>query len=106
MAADKAHATLLEKLAAIKVLAEESAALLKAQSPDVEKLLATLQAQAELQKALLEKLLEVMNPTDQERDLNDTFQQAVQDLLGYFRERVRLAGKVADAAALKHLRKE
>ncbi len=34
--------------------------------PDMEKLLAILQAQAGLQQALLEKLLEVMNPTEKE----------------------------------------
>ncbi len=71
----------------------------------MEKLLAILQAQAGLQQALLEKLLEVMNPTEKEKDLSDTFQLAVQELLEYFQERVRLASKKADAAALKHLRK-
>ena len=115
MASDKAHDQLIAKLQAIKSLAEESEALLKAASgspwaerpaPDVENLLATLQAQAGLQQALLEKLLEVINPTDVEQDLSDTFQLAVQELLEYFSERVRLQGKVADAAALKHLRQE
>ena len=106
MASNKAHHKLIVRLKAIKGLAEESEALLKAPAPDVEKLLATLQAQAGLQQALLEKLLAVMNPTEKEKDLSDTFQQAVNELLDYFRERVRLAGKVADAAALKHLRKE
>ena len=97
---------LLEKLRAIRTLAEESEELLRTAAPDVEKLLAILQAQAGLQQVLLEKLLEVMEPTELDRDLNDTFQQAVQDLLNYFGELVRLAGKVADAAALRHLRKE
>ena len=46
-----------------------------------------------------------MNPTEKEKDLRDTFQLAVQELLEYFQERVRLASKKADAAALKHLRK-
>ena len=106
MASNHAHNKLFDKLGVIKTLAKESEALLRAQSPDVEKLLATLQAQARLQQALLEKLLEVMNPTDKEKDLSDTFQAAVQELLEYFQERVRLAGKKADAATLKHLRKE
>ncbi len=115
MANKKSHSKLIDKLETIKTLAEESAALLRAQSgsagterpgPDMEKLLAILQAQAGLQQALLEKLLEVMNPTDKEKDLSDTFQAAVQELLDYFQERVRLAGKKADAAAIKHLRKE
>ncbi len=115
MANKKAHSNLIDKLEAIKTLAEESAALLRAQSgsadtarpgPDMEKLLAILQAQAGLQQALLEKLLEVMNPTDKEKDLSDTFQAAVQELLDYFQERVHLAGKEADAATLRHLRKE
>ncbi|UCD37046.1 MAG: hypothetical protein JSW54_09425 [Fidelibacterota bacterium] len=115
MSAEKAHDQLIEKLQAIKALAEESEVLLRASSdgggsrcsaPDVEKLMGTLQAQANLQQALLEKLLEVMNPTQLERDLSDTFQQAVQELMEYFRERVRLQSKVADAAALKHLRQE
>jgi hypothetical protein len=97
---------LMEKLQAIRTLAEESEELLRTANPDVERLLAILQAQAGLQQVLLEKLLEVMEPTELDRDLNDTFQQAVQDLLNYFRERVHLAGKVADAAALRHLRKE
>jgi hypothetical protein len=97
---------LMEKLQAIRTLAEESEELLRTATPDVEKLLSILQAQAGLQQVLLEKLLEVMEPTELDRDLNDTFQQAVQDLLNYFRERVQLAGKVADAAALRHLRKE
>lgn len=114
MASKKAQSKLIDKLEAIKTLAEESAALLRAQSgspdaehpgPDMEKLLAILQAQAGLQQALLEKLLEVMNPTEKEKDLSDTFQLAVQELLEYFQERVRLASKKADAAALKHLRK-
>ena len=114
MASKKAHSKLIDKPEAIKTLAEESAALLRAQSgspdaerpgPDMEKLLAILQAQAGLQQALLEKLLEVMNPTEKEKDLSDTFQLAVQELLDYFQERVRLASKKADAAALKHLRK-
>ena len=47
-----------------------------------------------------------MNPTKTERELSDTFQAAVQELLEYFQERVRFAGKKADAAALKHLRKD
>ncbi len=106
MAASKAEEKLIESLAAIRSLSKNTEALLKAQSPDVEKLLATLQAQAGLQQALLEKLLAVVNPTDVEQDLSDTFQKAVQELLEYFRERVRLQGKVADAAALKHLRRE
>ena len=97
---------LVEKLSAIKTLAAESEALLLEPSPDVEKLLATLQAQSGLQRALMEKLLEVVHPTEQEKDLTDTFQLAVQDLLEYFRERTRLAGKVADAAAIQHLREE
>ncbi len=97
---------LMKKLAAIKALAVESEALLREPSPDVEKLLATLQAQAGIQQALLEKLLGAMQPTDKEKDLSDTFHEAVQELLDYFGERVRLASKVADAAALKHLRKE
>lgn len=106
MASNRATEKLFAKLETIKDLAKESEVLLKAQSPDVEQLLATLQAQAELQQALLEKLLAVMNPSDRERDLSDTFQLAVQELMEYFRERVRLQGKVADAAALKHLRQE
>ncbi len=106
MAANNAREKLIESLAAIRSLAQESEVLLKARSPDVDKLLATLQAQAGLQQALLEKLLEVINPTDVEQDLSDTFQLAVQELLEYFQERVRLQGKVADAAALKHLRQE
>jgi len=106
MSANKSNRKLIEKLQAIKSLAEDSEALLKAPAPDLDRLLATLQAQAGLQQALLEKLLEVMNPTEREKDLSDTFQRAVQELLEYFRERVRLQGKVADAAALKHLRKE
>ncbi len=106
MAANNAREKLIESLAAIRSLAQESEVLLKARSPDVDKLLATLQAQARLQQALLEKLLEVINPTDVEQDLSDTFQKAVQELLEYFQERVRLQGKVADAAALKHLRQE
>jgi hypothetical protein len=97
---------LMEKLQAIRTLAQESEELLSTTTPDVEKLLSILQAQAGLQQVLLEQLLEVMNPTELDRDLNDTFQHAVQDLLNYFRERVQLAGKVADAAALRHLRKE
>lgn len=97
---------LLEKLRAIRTLAEESEELLSTATPDVEKLLTILQAQAGLQQVLLEKLLKVMESTELDHDLNDTFQQAVQDLLNYFGERVRLAGKVADAAALRHLRKE
>ncbi len=97
---------LVEKLSAIKTLAAESEALLLESSPDVEKLLATLQAQSGLQQALMEKLLEVVHPTEKEKDLTDTFQLAVQDLLEYFRERTRLAGKVADAAAIQHLREE
>jgi hypothetical protein len=97
---------LMEKLRAIRTLAQESEELLSTATPDVEKLLSILQAQAGLQQVLLEQLLEVMDPTELDRDLNDTFQQAVQDLLNYFRERVQLAGKVADAAALRHLRKE
>ena len=106
MASNRATEKLFEKLETVKDLAKESEVLLKARSPDVERLLATLQAQAELQQALLEKLLAVMNPTEKEQDLSDTFQLAVQELLEYFSERVRLQGKVADAAALKHLRKE
>ena len=106
MAVSKAEEKLIESLAAIRSLAENSEALLKARSPDVEQLLATLQAQAGLQHLLLEKLLAVINPTDVEQDLNDTFQKAVQELLDYFRERVRLQGKLADAAALRHLRQE
>ena len=107
MTAEKASQDkLLEKLRAIRTLAEESEELVGTAAPDVEKLLAILEAQAGLQQVLLEKLLEVMEPTELDRDLNDTFQQAVQDLLNYFGERVRLAGKVADAAALRHLRKE
>ena len=114
MAATKAHDELIGKLEAIKGLAEESEALLKAPSgplgserpgPDGERLLAILQAQTGLLTALVEKLLEVVDPTEREKDLSDTFQQAVQEFLEYFQERVRLAGKVADAAALKHLRK-
>ncbi len=97
---------LIQKLAAIKALAVESEALLREPAPDVERLLATLQAQADVQQALLEKLLAAMQPTEKEKDLSDTFHQAVQELLDYFGDRVRLAGKVADAAALKHLRKE
>jgi len=106
MAASKAQEKLIESLAAVRSLSKDSEGLLKARSPDVDQLLATLQAQAGLQQALLEKLLEVINPSAVEQDLNDTFQQAVQELLDYFRERVRLQGKVADAAALKHLRQE
>ena len=106
MASNRATEKLFEKLETIKDLAKNSESLLKARSPDLEQLLATLQAQAGLQQALLEKLLEVINPSDVEQDLNDTFQKAVQELLDYFRERVRLQGKVADAAALKHLRQE
>ena len=106
MVANRATEKLFEKLESIKDLAQDSAVLLKAQSPDVDKLLATLQAQAGLQHLLLEKLLEVINPSAVEQDLNDTFQLAVQELLDYFRERVRLQGKLADAAALKHLRQE
>ncbi len=106
MAASNAREKLIESLAAIRSLADESEGLLKARSPDVELLLATLQAQAGLQHLLLEKLLEVINPSDVEQDLNDTFQKAVRELLDYFQERVRLQGKVADAAALKHLRRE
>ena len=106
MASNRFHNKLIDKLAAIKALAADSETLLRSRSPDVEKLLATLQAQAELQQALLEKLLAVMNPTQKEKDLSDTFQAAVQELLEYFQERVRLASKKADAAALKHLRKE
>jgi len=106
MTANKAEEKLIESLAAIRSLAENSETLLKARSPDVDKLLATLQTQAGLQQALLEKLLEVISPSAVEQDLNDTFQLAVQELLDYFRERVRLQGKVADAAALKHLRQE
>ncbi len=96
----------MKKLGAIKALAVESEALLRASDPDVEQLLATLEAQARVQQALLEKLLEAVQPTEKEQDLSDTFHEAVQELLDYFGERVRLAGKVADAAALKHLRKE
>jgi len=106
MASSKAREKLIESLAAIRSLAKDSESLLKARSPDVDNLLATLQVQAGLQQALLEKLLEVMDPTAVEQDLNDTFQLAVQELLDYFRERVRLQGKLADAAALKHLRQE
>ncbi len=106
MAASKAEEKLIESLAAIRSLADESEGLLTAKTPDVDQLLATLQAQAGLQQALLEKLLEVISPSAVEQDLNDTFQLAVQELLEYFRERVRLQGKVADAAALKHLRQE
>ncbi len=106
MAANKAHEKLIESLAAIRSLADESEALLKARSPDVDNLLATLQAQAGLQHLLLEQLLAVINPSGVEQDLSDTFQKAVQELLDYFRERARLQGKVADAAALKHLRQE
>ena len=106
MASNRSNDNLIDKLAAIKGLAKESETLLRAQSPDVEKLLAILQVQAELQQALLEKLLGVMNPTEKEKDLSDSFQAAVQELLEYFQERVRLAGKRADAATLKHLRKE
>ena len=106
MTSNRANERLLDKLETIKELAQESEALLRAQSPDVEKLLATLHAQAELQQALLEKLLTMMNPTKTERELSDTFQAAVQELLEYFQERVRFAGKKADAAALKHLRKD
>ena len=98
----------MEKLEAIKGLAEESQTLLSEATPDVGRLLSLLQAQSGLQQALLEKLLEVMDPvpSQKEKDLSDTYQQAVQELLEYFRERVRLAGKRADAAALEHLRKE
>jgi hypothetical protein len=115
MTANKAHDRLIEKLQAIRALAEESEALLRgssgtagvaAEAPDMEKLMATLQAQAKLQQTLLEKLLELMDPTETEKDLSDTFKQAVEELLEYFRERVRLQLKVADAAALDHLRKE
>ena len=106
MAASKAEEKLIESLAAIRSLSKNTEGLLKAHPPDVEQLLATLQAQAGLQQALLEKLLEVINPSDVEHDLSDTFQLAVQELLDYFQERVRLQGKVADAAALKHLRQE
>ena len=112
--ANEDHDRLIEKLQAIRALAEESEALLRgtsgsagvsAETPDMEKLMATLQAQAKLQQVLLEKLLELMNPTEIEKDLSDSFQRAVEELLGYFRERVRLQLKVADAAALDHLRK-
>lgn len=106
MTASKTRDKLIESLAAVRSLAEDSEALLKAQTPDVERLLAVLQTQAGLQQALLEKLLEMIDPSAVEQDLNDTFQQAVKELLEYFRERVRLQGKVADAAALKHLRRE
>lgn len=97
---------LVTKLAAIKALAAESEALLREPEPDVEKLLDTLQAHSGIQQALMEKLLEAVQPTEKEKDLNDTFQLAVQELLEYFRERTRLAGKVADAAAIRHLREE
>ncbi|UCH11581.1 MAG: hypothetical protein JSU61_06740 [Fidelibacterota bacterium] len=112
--ASEDHDRLLEKLQAIRALAEESEALLRgtsgtagvaAETPDMEKLMATLQAQAKLQQVLLEKLLELVNPTEIEKDLSDSFQRAVEELLDYFRERVRLQLKVADAAALDHLRK-
>ena len=106
MAASKAEEKLIESLAAIRSLAKDTETLLKARSPDVDQLLATLQAQAGLQQALLEKLLEVINPTGVEQDLSDTFRKAVQELLDYFRERVRLQGKLADAAVLTHLRQE
>jgi len=96
---------LMEKIKTIKALAAESEALLQEPSPDLERLIATLQAQSRVQQILLDKLVEMVEPTDKEKDLNDTFQQAVQELLAYFEERARLAGKVADAAALKHLRK-
>ncbi len=95
---------LVTKLVAIKALAAESEALLREPVPDVEKLLDTLQAQSGVQQALMEKLLEAVQPTEKEKDLNDTFQLAVQELLEYFRERTRLAGKAADAAAIRHLR--
>ena len=72
----------------------------------MDKLLTTLRAQTTLQQALLNKLVGAMDPTDKEKNLSNTFQEAVNELLEYFNERVRLAGKVADAAALSHLRGE
>ena len=71
---------LMKKLAAIKALAVESEALLREASPDVEKLLATLQAQAGIQQALLEKLLGAMQRTEKEQDLSDTLHAAGQEL--------------------------
>ncbi len=106
MTPSRSKEKLVEKLTAIKTLAAESEALLREPAPDVEKLLAMLQAQSGLQRALMEKLLEVVQPTEKEKDLNDTFQLAVKELLEYFKERTRLAGKVADAAAIQHLREE
>ena len=106
MTPSRSKEKLVEKLTAIKTLAAESEALLREPAPDVEKLLAMLQAQSGLQQALMEKLLEVVQPTEKEKDLNDTFQLAVKELLEYFKERTRLAGKVADAAAIQHLREE
>ncbi len=106
MTPSRSKEKLAEKLTAIKTLAAESEALLREPAPDVEKLLATLQAQSGLQQALMEKLLEAVHPTKKEKDLTDTFQLAVQELLEYFRERTRLAGKVADAAAIQHLREK
>ena len=97
---------LKEKLETIKKLAIESEALLAEAKPDVKKLLSTLRAPTALQQALLNKLVGAMDPTDTEKHLSDTFQEAVNELLEYFHERVRLAGKVADAAALSHLRGE
>lgn len=93
-----------QKLEAIKELVEESQRLLLESAPNLDELLSTLRAQSGLQQALIDKLLDRVQPTDQERDLSDTFNQAVQELLAYFKERVQLAGKVADAAALGHLR--
>lgn len=97
---------LRQNLEAIKKLVIESETLLAEERPDVEKLLSTLRAQTTLQHALLNKLVGAMDPSETERNLSDTFQEAVNELLEYFNERVKLAGKVADAAALSHLRSE
>ncbi len=97
--------SIYQKLEAIKELVEESQRLLLESSPNLDELLSTLQAQSGLQQALIDKLLDRVHPTEKERDLSDTFNQAVQELLAYFKERVQLAGKVADAAALDHLRR-
>lgn len=97
--------SIYQKLEAIKELVEESQRLLLESAPNLDELLLTLQAQSGLQQALIDKLLDRVQPTKQDRDLSDTFNQAVQELLAYFKERVQLAGKVADAAALDHLRR-
>ena len=106
MTKQSADGQVRENLETIKQLAIESESLLADAKPDVEKLLAILRAQTTLQQALLNKLVGAMDPTDTEKNLNDTFQEAVNELLEYFHERVRLAGKVADAATLSHLRGE